>query len=138
MKRPYTNPSLIDTIISMLTYITMGFAGVIWMVLCAIMRREMSSFVRYHVFQSVFISLGLYLLNILCGIIVGILSFIPFIKTITHQIMYLLNMPIFMNYSLIQTVIYTVLIYLVATAACGFYSYIPFISDIIYDNVERK
>ena len=88
MKRPTTKPSLLDIAISVLTYLSMGFAGVVWMILSAIMQREISSFTKYHIFQSVFLSLGLYLLNILCALLVKILLFIPFVKVVTSQVVY--------------------------------------------------
>ena len=73
----------------------------------------------------------------LLGIINDVLSVIPIIKVFTQQIYYLFNAPLFMNYSLIQMVMYLFIAYLMITSALGVYTYVPFVSDIISQNVGR-
>ena len=46
-------------------------------------------------------------------------------------------MPLIFDYSLLQAVIYAILIYLAVTAFMGKYSYIPWVSDIIDQNISR-
>ena len=120
-----------------LSYITMGFAGFIWLILGIFTKAQLRPFMQYHIFQSIFLSIAYFLLCYLLGFILNILSFIPFINRLVAQITFLLNMPLIFEYSLIQTVIYILLIYLAVTAFAGKYSYIPWISDIIDQNVSR-
>lgn len=131
------SPYLIERIVVSLSYLTMGFIGFIWLILGAFTKSQSSSFVKYHIFQSIFISILLFILNVLLGIINDVLSFIPIIKVFTQQIYYLFNAPMFMNYSLIQMVMYLFIAYLMITSALGVYTYVPFVSDIISQNVGR-
>lgn len=131
------SPYLIERIVVSLSYLTMGFIGFIWLILGAFTKSQSSSFVRYHIFQSIFISILLFILNVLLGIINDVLSFIPIIKVFTQQIYYLFNAPMFLNYSLIQVLMYLFIAYLMITSALGVYTYVPFVSDIISQNVGR-
>lgn len=137
MKFGERSPYLIERIVVSLSYLTMGFIGFIWLILGAFTKSQSSDFVRYHIFQSIFISILLFILNILFGIINDVLSVIPFIKVLTQQIYYLFNAPMFMNYSIIQMVMYLFIAYLMITSALGIYTYVPFVSDIISQNVRR-
>lgn len=131
------SPYLIERIVVSLSYLTMGFIGFIWLILGAFTKSQSSSFVKYHIFQSIFLSILLFILNVLLGIINDVLSVIPIIKVFTQQIYYLFNAPLFMNYSLIQMVMYLFIAYLMITSALGVYTYVPFVSDIISQNVGR-
>lgn len=131
------SPYLIERIVVSLSYLTMGFIGFIWLILGAFTKSQSSSFVKYHIFQSIFISILLFILNVLLGIINDVLSVIPIIKVFTQQIYYLFNAPMFLNYSLIQVLMYLFIAYLMITSALGVYTYVPFVSDIISQNVGR-
>lgn len=130
-------PYLIERIVVSLSYLTMGFIGFIWLILGAFTKSQSSDFVRYHIFQSIFISILLFILNVLLGIINDVLSVIPFVKVFTQQIYYLFNAPMFMNYSIIQMAMYLFIAYLMITSALGIYTYVPFVSDIISQNIRR-
>lgn len=130
-------PYLIERIIASLSYMTMGMVGFIWLIIGLFTKASLKPFLKYHIFQSIFISLGFAVLSIFVGWISNILSFIPFINKLVAQINFLLNMPLIFDYSILQTVIYVFLIYLAITSFVGKFSYIPWISDIIDQNVER-
>ncbi len=130
-------PYLIERIIASLSYMTMGMVGFIWLIIGLFTKASLKPFLKYHIFQSIFISLGFAVLSIFVGWISNILSFIPFINKLVAQINFLLNMPLIFDYSILQTVIYVFLIYLAVTSFAGKFSYIPWISDIIDQNVER-
>lgn len=131
-------PYIIERLVVSLTYLSMGMIGFIWLILGALTKNDSTNFVKYHIFQSIFISIALFLLNYLLGIITDMLSVIPFVKVIVANIYYLLNAPIFMNYSIIQCVFYLFLLYAMITSALGFYTYVPFVSDIIAQNFGRR
>ena len=46
-------------------------------------------------------------------------------------------MPVLYDFSIIQVIIYMFLIYLAATSFMGKYSYVPYVSEIIDQNVRR-
>lgn len=130
-------PYLIERIIASLSYMTMGMVGFIWLIIGLFTKASLKPFLKYHIFQSIFISLGFAVLSKFVGWVSNILSFIPFINKLVAQINFLLNMPLIFDYSILQTVIYVFLIYLAVTSFAGKFSYIPWISDIIDQNVER-
>ncbi len=128
---------LIERIVAGFSYLTMGMAGFIWLIISLFTKAGLKPFLQYHIFQSIFISLAFAVLSIFVGWVSNILSFVPFINKVVAQLTFLLNMPLMFNYSLIQTVIYVFLIYLAVMAFAGKYSYIPWISEIIDQNVSR-
>ena len=109
-------PYLIERIIASLSYMTMGMVGFIWLIIGLFTKASLKPFLKYHIFQSIFISLGFAVLSIFVGWVSNILSFIPFINKLVAQINFLLNMPLIFDYSILQTVIYVFLIYLAVTS----------------------
>ena len=130
-------PYMIEKIIAALTYITMGMAGFIWLIVGLFTKARLKPFLQYHIFQSIFISLGFTVLSIFIGWLSNLLSFIPLINRLVAQVTFLLNMPLIFDYSLLQSIIYARLIYLAITAFMGKYSYIPWVSDIIDQNINH-
>ena len=129
-------PFMIERIVAGLSYLTMGFAGFIWLIIGLIRRAPLTKFLQYHIFLSIFISIGYVLLCLLLGFILNLLSFIPFINILAAQIALFFNAPVFFGYSIIQTAIYVLLFYLAITSFLGLYSRIPWVSDIIDQNIR--
>ncbi len=130
-------PYLIERLIAALSYLTMGMVGFVWLIIGLFTNARLKPFLQYHIFQSIFISLGFAVLSILVGWVSNLLSVIPFINKVVAQINFLLNMPLIFDYSLLQTVIYAFLAYLAVTSFMGRFSYIPWVSDIIDQNISR-
>ena len=135
--RENNSPYMIERLVAGFSYLTMGTAGFIRLIISSFRQAALKTLLQYHIFQSIFISLAFAVLSIFIGWLSNLLSFIPFINRLVAQITFLLNMPLIFSYSLIQTVIYILLIYLAVMAFAGKYSYIPWISDIIDQNVSR-
>ncbi len=131
-------PNMVERIVASLSYLTMGMAGFIWLIASLFTNARVKPFLQYHIFQSIFISLGFTVLSLFIGFLSNILSFIPLINKLVAQIAFLLNMPMLFGYSLIQVVIYALLIYLAGTSFLGKYSYIPWVSDVIGQNITRR
>lgn len=130
-------PYLIERIVAALSYWTMGMVGFIWLIIGLFTKARLKPFLQYHIFQSIFISLGFAVLSIFVGFLSNILSVIPFINKVVAQINFLLNMPLIFDYSILQAVIYAFLTYLAITSFMGRFSYIPWISDVIDQNISR-
>lgn len=75
-----TKPYMIEKIVSGLSYLTMGFVGFIWLIISLVRRTPLTKFLQYHIFQSIFISIGYVLLCLLLGLLLNIMSMIPFIN----------------------------------------------------------
>ncbi len=131
----HEKPYMIERIVAGLSYLTMGFAGFIWLIIGLIRRSNLTKFLQYHIFQSIFISIGYVLLCLIFGFILNMLSMIPILNIVAAQIALFFNMPLIFGYSIIQTAIYILLFYLAITSFMGLYGRVPFISDIIDRNV---
>ncbi len=127
---------MIERLVAALSYLTMGFAGFIWLIIGIFTKSPLRPFLQYHIFQSIFISIAYFLLCYILGFILNILSYIPFINTLTAQITFYLNTPLFGVYSIIQIFIYSIVLYLTVTSFMGQYSRFPWISDIIDQNIR--
>jgi len=136
MPESYRQVSLVEKIIAVLTYLSMGFVGFICLIIFLIRRANLSKFMQYHIFQSIFISLAYVLICYILGFILNILSLIPFINVLAAQIALLFNSPVLFGFSIIQTAIYLLLFYLAGGAVMGKFTRIPWVSDIISYNVR--
>ncbi len=72
----------------------------------------------------------------LIGIVVNILSYVPLINKLVAQIVFWTNAPVFFGYSIIQTIIYAIILYLAVFAFMGRYSYFPWVSELIKENLR--
>lgn len=133
-----TQPLLIEKIIASLSYMTMGLVGFIWLLIGIFTKSNLRPYLKYHVFQSIFISIAYFLASALLGLIMTILSIIPFVNQIVLRLTFYFNAPFIIGFSLIQLVVYAVILYLVITCLQGQYSYLPYISEIIDANVKNN
>ena len=133
----YEQPYFIEKLVSALSYITSGFVGFIWLLLGIFTKSRVRPFMKYHIFQSIFLAIAYFLLCQILGMLAAIISYIPFVNNAILMVAYLLNAPILFGISIIQILIYTLMVYLVVTSMQGRYSYLPWISDIIKMNVRN-
>lgn len=130
-------PLLIEKVIASLSYITMGLVGFIWLLIGIFTKNNLRPYLKYHVFQSIFISIAYFLASALLGLIMSILSVIPLVNQLVLQITFYFNAPFIVGFSVIQLAVYAVIAYLVVTCWQGKLSYLPFISEIIDANVRN-
>jgi uncharacterized membrane protein len=135
---PQNNPLLIEKIIASLSYITASAVGFIWLLVAIFTKNNLRPFLKYHIYQSIFIVLGYFLLSIIVNALGNVLSHIPFLSIVIMQVSYLLNTPLIDHYSLIDIVKYSIVFYLAITSFLGQYSYLPWVSDIIKTNVRNS
>lgn len=135
--RNSNSKSILDRLIAAATYITMGMAGFAWLIFCAVTKTNLKPFLKYHIFQSFFLIMGWFLLNIFVSFVVSILGIIPFVNMLVYKLLFLFTAPIAFGFSIVSFCVLVVMVYLVLTSLQGKYSYIPWISNIIDSNVER-
>lgn len=126
-------PYAIERIISAASYLTAGLIGVIWFVVALLLRKQVTPFLMYHMMQSIFISFAFFVISLIGGLVCEILFKIPLINNLLYYVINLINMPIplMFNLSLVQGFTTTIILYLAVTSAMGYYSYLPWVSDII-------
>lgn len=136
-RKPVQNkPVLLEKLIAAGSYITFGFIGFAWLLIALFTKNNLKSYLKYHIFQSIFISIVYFLICAFVGLIMNILSIIPIVNMLVMQLTFYLNAPLFFGFSLIQGVIYLIIGYLVLTCMQGKYSYLPWISEIIEANIR--
>jgi hypothetical protein len=125
-------PYPIERILSAGTYLTAGGVGFVWLIIAALSKKTVTKFLMYHILQSIFISILFFLISILGDLVFVILYRIPLINAIP----YLINSPIplLLNLSIVQTFTTAIIIYLALTSGLGYYSYLPWVSNIIKGN----
>lgn len=139
MYRNQLNPNRVyfmEKLISALSYLTMGFVGFIYIIITVFTKTSLKPFLKYHIFQSIFLSIGYFLLCTFIGLVCNILLVIPLINRLTTFILFYLNTPFIFGLSFVNMFCYTVLFYLIVTSFQGKYSYLPYISNIIKANVR--
>ena len=129
--------SIIERLIAAGTYVTFGMVGFLWLLFCALSKTSLKNFLKYHIFQSFFLVMGFFLLKIFIGLIMNILSFIPFIKILVFKLYFLFTASLIMGCSLVDGLLFVALVYLALTSIQGKYTYVPWFSNIIRSNVGR-
>ena len=137
MYKEYSQPAPLERIIAGLSYFTGGGVGFLWIIFAALTHNELRTFLRYHVYQSIFLSILYFLLSTFLGLLLRILSYVPFLKNLIGNITFYFTAPIVNHMSLINVLILLVMFYLIITSVLGKYSYIPWVSDIIKYNTGR-
>ncbi len=128
-------PYPMERLIAATTYLTLGWVGVIMLVIQAVTRKQPTHFVMYHILQSIFLFFSYFVLCQICDLLVILIARIPIINSI--PILLNTSVAALGGFSLIQAVCYTILIYLTLTSIAGKYSYLPWISNIIIYWIKR-
>lgn len=131
----YTGPAPIERIIAALSYVNC-LVGLVWLIIAALMKRGIRPFLQFHIYQSIFLAFAIFLISAGLSLVMKIINFIPIINNIVSIITFYLNTPIMFGYSVVNFMIFLVLIYLALGALMGRYSYFPWVSDIIKGNIR--
>ncbi len=129
--------NLFDRIICVFSYFTFGFAGLAWLIWCALTKKPFKHFMLYHIYQSIFLGIFLTIVSLFLNIIMNLVIAIPFVGNFLNNIIIYLNTPFLGTFSIIQWGILIILIYLSYGTMGGRYTYLPLISDIINANFRR-
>lgn len=132
----YDKPYMIERIVSALSYLSAGMIGFIWLILGVLTKSGLRPFMKYHIFQSIFLSMGYFLLLIIIEQVSIVINFVPVVRNIFSMLTFPFIIPIIFGLSIVQILIYTLLFYLALTSFMGRYSYLPWISEIINKNVR--
>lgn len=136
MYKSKTPVSIGDRIISVISYVTAGWAGLIYMVILYFVGKPTSLFLRYNIFQSIFISFFYFLLCMIFGFISNILLQIPLINALVSWFILLFNRPVIFEYSAIQALVTGLFIYMSVAALLGKMPRVYWVSRIIDKSVR--
>lgn len=136
MYKSQTPVSIGDRIISVISYVTAGWVGLIYMVILYFVGKPASLFLRYNIFQSIFISFFYFLLCMIFGFISNILLQIPLINALVSWFILLFNRPVIFEYSAIQSFVMGLFIYMTVMALMGKFPRVYWVSRIIDKSVR--
>jgi hypothetical protein len=122
-------PTMPDRLISAGSYMTMGLVGFVWLIVVSLQKGVLKTFLKYHIFQSIFITVLVAIFNILIGIFLKYALLIPVAGDVVALIVGFLTMVVFGDMSIIHLLFSLIVLYFAITALLGKYSYFPWISD---------
>lgn len=120
-----------DRIISVVSYITAGWGGMIYCIILYLRKKMPSRFIRYNVFQSIFISLLFFVLSLGVGLLLKFLSYIPFLNYIVASITFQFYRPVLFEYSLLQVFVIGLTLYMSGVCLIGRLPRVYWVSKII-------
>ena len=129
--------SYTDRIISALSYLTAGWVGFFYCIYLIFSKKKVSYFLRFNVYQSLFIAIVFFLLSVIFGFIFKILSMIPLIQIIISWIQLILFRPMIFQYSLIQAFVTGIIVYGFVFSILARFPRIFWVSKIIDYNIKR-
>ena len=129
-----------ERVIAAASYFTAGIVGLLWLILTAFLKKSSTFFLLFHIQQSIFLGFSFYLIFQLYKLLFIVLVKIPLINSIVLFFNSILfnPLPFMWGMSLVQIFTTTLLIYLIMTSLLGLYSYVPYVSDIIKQNLGLK
>ena len=135
--RNYVHPSLFEKIVASVSYIC-PLVGFIFIIITALMKKDMKPFLKYHIFQSIFIAFALWLVITGLTFAMNLLSYIPLVKNLVGMLTFFLNTPLFFGFSVVTFVYFVFIVYLILGVLRGSDSYVPWVSDIIKTNLRGQ
>ena len=133
----YRTPSFMEKFIAATSYI-FPMAGFVVIILAALMKKDMKPFLKYHIYQSIFISILVFLVIYGLQFAMNLISYIPIIKNIVSMITFMLNTPILLGFSVVTFGYFVFILYLIIGVLKGSDSYVPWVSDIIKSNLRGQ
>ena len=133
----YNSPSLFEKMVASASYI-FPLVGFVFVIITALLKKDMKAFLKYHIFQSIFIAFTLWIVVSGLGFLMKFVSYIPGVKNVVGIITFFLNTPLFYGFSIITFLYFLFVIYLIIGVLRGSDSYVPWISDVIKTNLRGQ
>ena len=135
MPNNYSQVMPLEKIISVLSYISFGIAGIIWLITAGLLKKRLRYFLMYNIVQSVVISVFYAFFSLLLDTVFKLLAPIPFLGMIIAKLNLFLTQPLikifFLSFSVIPLIITLLLIYIIAGVILGRIFYVPGLTSII-------
>jgi len=134
--RNYTNYkpaiSIEDRVVSGLSFLSYGLIGFIWIIVSHIRGKSLSSFARFHIFQSIMFFIGVYVITLILNIFLGFVQIMPFIGSIVANIVYYTSeYPLVLDLPLTTFLVQAVAVYMAVFSFLGKYAELPKLSDYV-------
>lgn len=123
--------SIFDRLLSFISYLTVGGVGIFVLILMYFRKRTPSRFLRFNVYQAIFISLLFFVISMGFELLFKFLSYIPFLNYLVAQISFLFNRPVLFDYSAIQVFMIGLVFYMAGVSLLGRLPRVYWVSNII-------
>ena len=124
-----------DRLISIICYITFGFFGIIWLVFANVSKINITKYLSFNIYQSIFLSIALAVLSLLYSIAINLLSVIPFVGNLVYKFDLFFNQtPLYFSFTVSGLFVTILLLYLSFLCLVGLKPYLPLISEMINGN----
>ncbi len=137
MHKKSNSISFIDRLVSCLSYLTAGWAGLIYCVVLFFRKKTLSRFLRYNIFQSIFFSLFYFVLCAVLGFVCDLLLHVPLLNYLISQLYLIFNKPVFFAYSIIQVFVMGLFVYMAVFSLLGKYPRVYWVSSRIIDSAAK-
>lgn len=135
--------NLLEKIISILSYMTMGIVGLIWIILAYANKKSLKYFLMYNISQSMVIAILLAILKLVLDIVLSILAIIPFLSYITAIFNYIISIKIIriygigLSFTLFELIVFILLSYIIAGIIIGRIFYIPMLTSLMQKLMKK-
>ena len=128
----HNNISVMDKVIAIFSYLTVGFIGMIWFLINTLfIKKPMSNYLKYNLVQSFIISIFLAIFSLAYNIISYFLFDLgPLGNMFRAAHNFIFATPIFNTLTLVNFVLLAFVIYLSVIAFFGQLPYVPYITDV--------
>lgn len=123
--------SIFDRLVSFISYLTVGWVGIFVLIIMYFRKRTPSRFLRFNVYQAIFISLLFFVISMGFELLFKFLSYIPFLNYLVAQISFLFNRPVLFDYSAIQVFMIGLVFYMAGVSLLGRLPRVFWVSNII-------
>lgn len=126
-------PAPAEKIISILSYFTMGIAGLIWILIAYFFNKRLKFFLMYNIIQSIIMSIFLAVLNLIIQIVLQILAIVPGLYKFALSINLYMQQRIeffALSFNIIETVVFFILMYMSIGIVMGKIFYFPILTPI--------
>lgn len=135
--------NLLEKIISILSYMTMGIVGLIWIIIAYANKKSLKYFLMYNISQSMVIAILLAILKLVLDIVLSILAVIPFLSYIAAIFNYIISIKIIriyglgLSFTLFELLVFILLSYIIAGIFIGRIFYIPMLTSLMQKLMKR-
>lgn len=133
----------IEKIISILSYLTMGIVGLIWLLIAYFLKQKLKFFLMYNIAQSMVISIFLALIKMGLDIILTIISKISILDYVAAIIYWLFAIEIIrihlfnLSFTIPELLVVILIGYIITGICLGRIFYIPYLTDLMYKAMKN-
>jgi hypothetical protein len=131
-------PTWPEKLISAGSYLTMGLVGFIWLIIVTLQKGVLKTYLKYHIFQSIFITVLVAIASIVVNILLKFALIVPVVGDIVKIAYVFLTGSFIEGFSILNLIFSILMLYFAITALLGKYSYFPWISDNVRQLISQS